>query len=64
MNTKPASAGSAAFSAVKTIFPGLIVSIIGGSFAFWMFNNPDKIRVERQPSRAWESLKQYEKVIY
>ena len=61
MNTKLASAGSVTFSAVKTIFPGLIVSIIGGSFAFWMFNNPDKIR-GKATLRAWESLKQYERL--
>jgi len=61
MNTKLASAGSATFSVVKTIFPGLIVSIIGGSFAFWMFNNPDKIR-GKATFRAWESLKQYERL--
>lgn len=61
MNTKLASAGSATFSVVKTIFPGLIVSIIGGSFAFWMFNNPDKIR-GKATLRAWESLKQYERL--
>ena len=33
----------------------------GGSFAFWMFNNPDKIR-GKATLRAWESLKQYERL--
>ena len=59
MNTKLASASSAAFTVVKTIFPGLIISIIGGSFAFLVFNNPDKIR-GKSTLRAWESLRQYE----
>jgi len=61
MNTKLAGAGSAVWGFSKTIFPGLIVSIIGGSFAFLVFNNPDKIR-GKATLRAWESLKQYERL--
>jgi hypothetical protein len=56
-----ASTGTAFLGVAKTIFPGLIISIIGGSFAFWVFNNPDKIR-GKATLRAWESLKQYERL--
>ena len=61
MATKLATAGTAFLGIAKTIFPGLIVSIIGGSFAFIVFNNPDKIR-GKATLRAWESLKQYERL--
>jgi hypothetical protein len=58
---KLSNTGTAFAGIAKTIFPGLIVSIIGGSFAFWMFNNPEKIR-GKATLRAWESLKQYERL--
>src|SRR5512138_739468 len=61
MSTKLAGAGSAVWGFSKTIFPGLIISIIGGSFAFLVFNNPEKIR-GKATLRAWESLKQYERL--
>jgi hypothetical protein len=53
--------GSAIGGVAKTIFPGLIVSVIGASFGFLVFNNPEKIR-GKATLRAWESLKQYEKL--
>ncbi len=61
MGIKFSNAGTAFAGIAKTIFPGLFVSIIGGSFAFWMFNNPEKIR-GKATLRAWESLKQYERL--
>ena len=61
MAMKFSNTGAAFAGIAKTIFPGLIVSIIGGSFAFWMFNNPEKIR-GKATLRAWESLKQYERL--
>jgi hypothetical protein len=61
MAIKFSNAGTAFAGIAKTIFPGLIVSIIGGSFAFLVFNNPDKIR-GKATLRAWESLQQYEKL--
>jgi hypothetical protein len=61
MGIKLSAAGTKLISGVKTVFPGLLVSIVGGSFAFWMFNNPDKIR-GKATLRAWESLKQYERL--
>lgn len=61
MNIKLATAAPAVWGFTKTIFPGLIISIIGGSFAFFVFNNPEKIR-GKATLRAWESLKQYEKL--
>jgi hypothetical protein len=61
MGIKFSAAGTKLLSGVKTVFPGLLVSIVGGSFAFWMFNNPDKIR-GKATLRAWESLKQYERL--
>lgn len=53
--------GSAIGGVAKTIFPGLIVSVIGASFGFLVFNNPEKIR-GKATLRAWESLKQYERL--
>ena len=61
MAIKFLNAGTAFAGVAKTILPGLFVSIIGGSFAFWMFNNPDKIR-GKATLRAWNSLKQYERL--
>jgi len=55
------SVRNASLNAIKTVFPGLIISIIGGSFAFLVFNNPEKIR-GKATLRAWESLKQYERL--
>jgi hypothetical protein len=60
---KFSNAGSAVAGVAKTIFPGLFISILGGSFAFWMFNNPEKIR-GKATLRAWESLKQYERLYF
>jgi uncharacterized protein YukE len=61
MGIKFSNAGTAFAGVAKTIFPGLFISIIGGSFAFWMFNNPEKIR-GKATLRAWESIKQYERL--
>lgn len=61
MAIKLSQVGSSFAGVAKTVFPGLIISVIGGSFAFWMFNNPEKIR-GKATLRAWESLKQYEKL--
>lgn len=55
------SVRNASLNAIKTVFPGLIISIIGGSFAFLVFNNPEKIR-GKATLRAWESIKQYEEL--
>jgi hypothetical protein len=59
MATKFLSAGSAVLGAGKSILPGLFVSIIGGSFAFLVFNNPKKIK-GKGTRTAWESVRQYE----
>ena len=46
---------------VRLVLPGIIVSLIGGSAGFLLFNNPGKIK-GKSTWDAWNAVLQYEKI--
>jgi hypothetical protein len=44
---------------LKLILPGIIVSLVGASAAFFIFNNPSKIKA-KQTFTSWKVIKEYE----
>lgn len=46
---------------VKMVLPGIIVSLVGASAGYYIFNNPNKIR-GRNSKAAWDNLVRYEKI--
>lgn len=45
---------------IKLILPGIIVSLVGASAAFFIFNNPDKTKA-KQTHASWTAVRDYEK---
>ena len=45
---------------IRLILPGIIVSLVGASAVFFIFNNPDKNKA-RQTHASWTVLRDYEK---
>src|SRR5688572_5524661 len=44
---------------IKLVLPGIIVSLVGASSAFFLFNNPKKNKA-RQTYASWNVIKEYE----
>src|SRR5512147_2128720 len=46
---------------IRLVLPGIIVSLIGASAGYYIFNNPDKIRGANSRA-AWNNLVKYETI--
>ena len=44
---------------IKLILPGIIVSLVGASAVFFIFNNPDKNKA-KQTYASWSVIREYE----
>ena len=44
---------------IKLILPGIIVSLVGASTAFFLFNNPEKNKA-KQTYASWNVIREYE----
>lgn len=44
---------------IKLVLPGIIVSLVGASAAFFLFNNPEKQKA-RQTYSSWNVIREYE----